>query len=162
LAKAMPGACRALGESADAPPDRPAAAVLYDFLAALVDALVRSAAAGGTVAAPVRPAPTKAPAFDSLPDPWLHALPAPEGVLRAPANELAQLAEQVGTWQRPAAVSAAAPFRLCFRLEEPPDGEAGDEVAPPDDGWSVRYLLQARDDPSLLVDVDDAWSPRGP
>jgi SNF2 family DNA or RNA helicase len=162
LAQAMPAACRALGDGADAAPDRPAAAVLSDFLAAVVDALVRSAAAGETAAAPVRRTRTRAPSFDSLHDQWLYALQAPEGVLRGPANELAQFAEQVRAWQRPAAVAAAAPFRLCFRLEEPPNGEGGDEVAPADDGWGVRYLLQARDDPSLLVGVDEAWSPRGP
>src|SRR5262249_41212170 len=28
--------------------------------------------------------------------------------------------------------------------------------------WSVRYLLQAQDDPSLLLPAEKAWSPRGP
>src|SRR5262249_23254623 len=70
LAQAMPGACRALGASADAPPDRPAAAVLSDFVADLVDALVRSAATGEPAAVPARRARTKAPAFDSLHDQW--------------------------------------------------------------------------------------------
>jgi SNF2 family DNA or RNA helicase len=162
LARAMPGACRALGGNADAPPERPAAALLSEFLAAVVNALVRSAAAEEPVAAPMRRGRKKPASFDSLHDQWLHALRAAQGELRGKAPELAGLAEQVRTWQRPVAVSAAAPFRLCFRLEEPPAGGDGAETVPAGDTWSVRYLLQARDDPSLLIGVDDAWAPRGP
>jgi SNF2 family DNA or RNA helicase len=161
LARAMPGVCRALGGTADAPPDRPAAAVLADFVGAVVDALARSAAAEPAIA-PVRRTRRKAPSFDSLHDQWLHALQAPEGELRGTASDLAQFAEQVRTWQRPVAVSAAAPFRLCFRLEEPAANGEGEEDIRVEDTWGVRYLLQARDDPSLLLDVDDAWAPRGP
>ena len=40
-----------------------------------------------------------------------------------------------------------APFRLCFRLEEPEDCR---------DNWRVEYWLQSRDDPSMLVVVSDA------
>jgi hypothetical protein len=29
------------------------------------------------------------------------------------------LAEQARTWRRPVEIAASAPFRLCFRLEEP-------------------------------------------
>jgi hypothetical protein len=160
LARAMPGVCRALGGTADAPPDRPASVVLADFLAAVVDALVRSAA-GAEPAAPVRRGRKKAAAFDSIHDQWLHALRAPGGELSGKPDELAGLAEQVRGWQRPVAVSAAAPFRLCFRLEEPAAGDDGAESLAADDTWNVRYLLQARDDPSLLLDVGDAWAPHG-
>src|SRR5262249_42073420 len=31
-----------------------------------------------------------------------------------------------------------------------------------DDTWTVRYLLQAQDDPSLLIPAANAWAPRGP
>jgi hypothetical protein len=162
LAQVMPGACRALGGTAEAPPDRAAAAVLTDFVALVVDALVRAAAAGESAPAPVRRGRKKA-AFDSLHDQWLHALRAPEGELHGTARELAGLGEQVRAWQRPLAVAAAAPFRLCFRLEEPPaNGEDGAASVPADGTWNVRYLLQARNDPSLLLDVAEAWTPHGP
>src|SRR5262249_3211517 len=78
--------------------------------------------------------------------------------------ELARLAEQVRDWRRPIALSTAAPFRLCFRLEEPP--EEGNGESPKGrrkarhPAWYVRYLLQAADDPSLLVPADDAWPAR--
>ena len=44
------------------------------------------------------------------------------------------------------AVTAGAPFRLCFRLEEP-TGESDGASRPTASGqWEVRYLLQAADD----------------
>src|SRR5205814_8873565 len=44
LALAMPPACRALSETAEAAPETPATSVLTAFVGAMVDALVRSAA----------------------------------------------------------------------------------------------------------------------
>jgi SNF2 family DNA or RNA helicase len=65
-------------------------------------------------------------------------------------------------------VSAAAPFRLCFRLEEPVAATDIEDIASsprrrvaPSQNWYVRYLLQAADDPSLLVPVADAWAAKG-
>src|SRR6185503_16042632 len=47
--------------------------------------------------------------------------------------------------------------RLCFRLEEPvvPDEEAPAETAA--QAWDLRYLLQARDDLSLMLPLETAW-----
>jgi SNF2 family DNA or RNA helicase len=162
LAGAMPAACRALSRSADAPPDRPAAAVLAAFLGEMVDALVRpTTSAAVTPAGRTRRGRQAAPAFDSIHDRWLHALQSPDGALGGKAADAAALAEQVRTWQRPLDVSAAAPFRLCFRLEEPPAPDGEGAVAAPDEPWQVRYLLQALDDPSLLVPAADAWKATG-
>jgi SNF2 family DNA or RNA helicase len=158
LAQAMPPAGRALTLTADAPPTQPAAALLTSFLDTVVDALVRAAGVEEEARRGLRLAPAgrrKAkPSFDSLHDQWLHALRAADGTLTGTGTELAQLAEQVRSWQRPVTVSTAAPFRLCFRLEEPPEER-------PEADWQVRYLLQAVDDPSLLIPVAEAWTPRG-
>jgi SNF2 family DNA or RNA helicase len=161
LAQAMPGAARALGRPADAAPDVAASTVLSAFLGLAVDELVRS-----SVAPPLprlhRPGPSpKAPAFDSVHDQWLHALRAPDPRLRGTELELSQLVEQVRAWRRPVALAAEAPFRLTFRLEEPPPNGEADTGVRVDDRWTVRYLLQAKDDPSLLVSADEAWSARG-
>jgi len=40
------------------------------------------------------------------------------------------------------------PYRLCFKLEEP-NNQA--------DNWTVRFLLQDRDDPSLIVLASEIW-----
>jgi SNF2 family DNA or RNA helicase len=192
LAKAMPAACRCVNGQA-APPDQAAATVLTDFIEGTVDELVRSALGpgtkNGTVSLPSRgqsplPRPGSrwkkaARSFDSLHDQWLHALRAPDGTLHGTKAELDSLADQIASWQRPITISIASPFRLCFRLEDPPakgngaaswDGPAtalpSNRVASSnrsaDGNWTVRYLLQAQDDPSLLLPVEKAWSPRGP
>jgi hypothetical protein len=153
LAQAMPAGCRALSQSPEVPPDRAASAVLTDFIALVVDALVRSSLDTTVTAGPRTRGRTKQPKFDSLHDQWLHSLRAADGKLHGPQAKLAEFAEQVRAWQRPLAVSAAAPYRLCFRLEEPRNGDSA--------AWNVRYLLQAQDDPSLLVPAAQAWSPRG-
>jgi SNF2 family DNA or RNA helicase len=159
LARAMPPACRALNWSAETPPDRPAAAVLEAFLETAVDALVR-AGQDRPVSLTVRRrrSPQPRPTFDSLHDQWLHALRSPDGGLTGRATELADLARQVAAWQRPVLGTAVAPFRLCFRLEEPPAENGEPAPARP---WHVRYLLQARDDPSLLLPAADSWQPAG-
>src|SRR5205823_7684771 len=131
--------------------------VLADFVGLVIDTLVRLA---NPAPVPVAHAGKKKQTdFDSLHDQWLHALRAPESELHASKSELTQLTEQVRSWQRPVSLAASAPFRLCFRLEEPPKQD--DQAISTEGVWTVRYLLQAQDDPSLLVDVASAWSPQG-
>ena len=104
-----------------------------DFLHALVDALMRDAGV-----APERPASRRTA---SIHDRWLAALTTPGGRIDAPKAELAQLRASVDAWLRPVLAQAQAPYRLAFRLEEPID----------DDGpWYVAYLMQGREDRSLL------------
>jgi SNF2 family DNA or RNA helicase len=172
LAQAMPGACRALSLETEAPPETPATRILSDFLAAACDTLVRSAASP-PLALPnaVTPRARKSKAashFDSLHDQWLFALRAPEGRMQGEARELADFSAQVQEWRRPLFLSLAAPFRLCFRLEEPlmevlDERMQGvsDPIAASDASWYVRYLLQSVEDPSLFVPVSDAWSKKG-
>ncbi len=157
LAQALPPVARSLSADASAPPDRPAAEVLAGFLGKMVDLLVRlPALTAGEPEPRRRGRPSKkAAGFDSLHDQWLHALHTPDGQMRGTAEELAQLAGQVHRWRRPVSLTAAAPYRLCFRLEEP----AEESKAPEREFWFVRYLLQAADDPSLLIPAPDAWSP---
>ena len=119
----------------------------------MVDALVRSAASPPTGRGPSR-------TLESVHDHWLHALVSREGTLGGAATAQRQLAEQVREWRRPISVSTATPFRLCFRLEEPED-EANGKAHAPKDPWYLRFLLQASDDPSLLVPVADAWAAKG-
>ncbi len=147
LARAMPDACRALHAKADAPPQTPALPLVTEFVAAIVDHLVRSAIPREPPA-PRRKAPVS---FDSPHEAWLDALRSPEGVIAGSLPGLKLFADQVRGWQRPLVVRAAAPFRLTFRLEEP-KAEAEN-----DGSWFVRYLLQAVHDPSLLVPAEEAF-----
>jgi SNF2 family DNA or RNA helicase len=72
-------------------------------------------------------------------------------VLGGPEADAAQLAEQVREWRAPITATVAAPFRLCFRLDEPAERDRTQK-------WHVRYLLQARDDPSLHLPAADVWA----
>src|SRR5262245_42616132 len=139
LAAAMPPAARALGP-ADAPPVASPGGLLTQFLAEAIDALVRPS---------VGPA---AAAGDSVHDQWVAALTGRDALLTGDASKWRDLAGHVADWSRPITESAAAPFRLCFRREQP-NGSGAD--------WQVRYLLQALDDPSLLIPTGRAWEPRG-
>lgn len=159
LAAIMPRACRSLTRDAAFPSSRPAAAVLEEFLGAMVDRLVRLAP---PLAAPApgpirhgRPA-RKAAGFNSLHDQWLNALQTPDGLMAGAPGDLAQLHQQIQRWRRPITLTTAAPFRLCFRLEEPAEEAPS---APGAESWFVRYLLQAAADPSLLIPVREAWNP---
>jgi hypothetical protein len=143
LAAAMPGACRALGGSADTPALSSALEAVDAAVATWLDHLARSAG----------PARAWNAGVESAHDAWLRALFARDGRIAGAPEELAALAASIREWRRPVALAGAAPFRLCLRLEEPsPTGRRP---------WSVRYLLQARRDPSLLIPAEKAWRGAG-
>src|SRR5262245_22222794 len=106
LTAAMPPAARALGSPGEAPARSPAD-VLTAILTDLVDRLVRSAA--GPVAT----------SGESLHDRWVAGLTGPEAPLPGPPAEWRDLAATLADWARPLTEAAAAPFRLCFRLQAP-------------------------------------------
>jgi SNF2 family DNA or RNA helicase len=128
-----------------------------------VDYLVRSSFTEERIAVGARrKRKKKAQTFDSVHDQWLHALRSVDGEMEADASELAGLAAQIRSWRRPVSVTTSVPFRLCFRLEEPQSGtDAACGVRAGQGVWKVCYMLQAGDDPSLLIPAGDAWNPRG-
>jgi len=154
LAQAMPPACRALSRSEETPPDRASQTVLTRVLGDLVDVIVRRGWNEGPLDTATAP---DAASFDSLHDQWLYALRAPDGRMEGDEEELAHLAGQLRAWRRRIEVTAGAPFRLVFRLEEPDVDE--DTVKKEPGPWHVRYLLQSTRDPSLQVEVAEAWDP---
>ncbi len=138
LAQAMPSVARAFSARSAAEPMTSQQTVLSAFLQATVDFMVRTAAASRLTSLPL----------ESVHDRWLHALRSADGGLLPDEPQVRKLAEQVREWRRPLEASASAPFRLCFRLLEPP--ENGDR-------WKIEYLLQSRKDLSLLVPAEQAW-----
>ena len=145
LARAMPHVCRAMADAEVAtPPDIAAASLLSEFVGLVVDHLAR---------VDRERARTGKSSFNSLHDQWLNALRTMNSELTGKESELAQFAAQSRDWRRPIEITTSSPFRLCFRLEEPEEAKASSS-----NGWQVRYLLQAADDPSLLIPVADAWN----
>ena len=150
LAGLMPASARALtGTGMTEPPAVPAQAVLREFIKAQVDHLARA----GT--GPENPAQ---PQFDSAHDAWLSALGQENPAVRSNPAQLQQLRRQAAEWQRPLAIAANSPYRLCLRLEEPPEPSPEDEApAIRQDDWYLRYLLQPHDDQSLLLPAEAVW-----
>jgi hypothetical protein len=147
LAQAAPRAALALADgpregATGGPAENVAVAA---FVEAMVDALVRQAA---------EPAPATETA--SAHEHWVAALRSPDDTLLGTDASLEALATHVRNWQRPVVGTAAAPFRLTVRLEEPPEEAAADP--PPDERpWHLRFLLQSNADPSLLIPAEQAW-----
>ena len=163
LAGLMPASARAItGEGRAEPPATPAQAVLREFIAAQVDHLARTARAGAepddpesSGAAPDDQAQLQ---FDSAHDAWLWALGQTNPAVLGNPAQLQQLRRQVAEWQRPLAAAASSPYRLCLRLEEPPEPSPEDETPViRQDDWYLRYLLQPHDDPSLLLPAEAVW-----
>lgn len=149
LSAAMPPVCRAVRLADDSAATPGPASLLASFLHAVTDACVRQWAA-----------PARKPTASSTVRPelrWRNALLRDEGVLADPGRDLPQLAKQVGEWLAQLQAEAGAAFRLCFRLEAPDAAVARRDAR----AWSLRYLLQAVDDLSLLVPAEQVWRARG-
>ena len=147
IERAMPAASVALTWSAKTS-GASAHDALADYLAAAIDGVARAA----------RPEPGKPAHVPAAVGAWLAGLGRPDAVVHLPDDAARTLRRQVGAWTDLNAESATEDaFRLCFRLDPPSGAEPKDAERP----WQLEYLLQATDDPSLLVPVGDVWKHRG-
>ncbi|MFH1085342.1 MAG: SNF2 helicase-associated domain-containing protein, partial [Chloroflexota bacterium] len=134
MAAAMPPLCRAVvDEPANAPPPLE---LLTDFLQSVADAFVRQEASA-------RRRPRHR---------WIKALIRQERKVVGTVAENRALFQAWQHWQEAATGGALGTFRVCFRLEEPTLDHAG---------WALRYLLQASDDPGVLVEAETVWADTG-
>lgn len=141
LLSRMPPACLA---AVPAPPGGPET-ILRAALERLVDGLVRTRLAEARV--------TLAEYG------WLAALSGEPEFEAAPA--LADtLAGRLDTWFAQAAEGAEV--RVCFRLSDPREHEPvmPADVPLPADAWRLEFLLQAVDEPSVLVPAAEVWRDR--
>ena len=165
LAHALPTAAHAvaLGGHAGAKRGRrrPRAAwapatLLRAFLDDVADALVRAAA----------PASARRKPRGKKPQPWelrlVHALAGADACFPITGFQERSLADELSAWVAPA-LGRTDVLRACFRLEMPagdaPAADAGDApAADADETFLLRFLLQAPDDPGLLVPATDVWA----
>lgn len=144
LLRSMPPAARAClppdlkGEPEPVPPPR----LLEDFLTSLVDAAVREWHGHAW----------RRLKGDDVGVSWLNALFDSNPSIEGPAFTLSTLAGAHKAWVRQLQVAGDAAFRVCLRLEVP---------ATPEERWPLEFLLQAKDDPSLLVPGNEVWKARG-
>jgi len=162
LARVMPPVCRAMGGVKQGPEDvlvaRSARALLKEFLQQIVDAAVR------IWAPPLLHVVTRRD--NATLRAWLQALFDRQGpiALSGSRQQLSDFYAALAEWQAHITAGVEEPFRVCFRLEPPamPDqaveGESGQAgLMTPTDGWTLRFFLQANDDPSLLVPTSLVW-----
>ncbi len=156
LVSRMPGACRCLSEEGtSSPPDSSPRAVAEQFIADAVDSFVSE-----SNTPPITGAGKQKRSFDSVHDAWLAALCSPDATIQwQDKTQLKELAQQIRQWRRPLRLSTHADYRLVFRLDEP-EKDARASSTGPEHNWRVIYLLQPKDDLSLLLPVADLWRPR--
>jgi SNF2 family DNA or RNA helicase len=87
---------------------------------------------------------------------WLEALRMPVPVVEGAAGELRDLRRRLEEWRRPLTRILNAPWRLCFRLEEPEGG--ADPFLGEGESWQLTYLLQDVHEPSLTLPLARAWA----
>ncbi|HWC84880.1 MAG TPA: DEAD/DEAH box helicase [Pseudonocardiaceae bacterium] len=150
-AAALPAPCRA-ARLAD-----PAEDVLRAAVHTMVDTIARERLAGQRLAPKLGKRPTPA---DATAHAWLTALTgAPE--FDADAVEFGRLAGRLADWQ--ASGSQTSPVRACFRLRSPEqfdDAALDDEAEAEEPVWRLEFLVQAVEEPSVLVSAEDIWSER--
>jgi SNF2 family DNA or RNA helicase len=145
IEQSMPAAATALTWDAEASRST-AREALSDYLAATIDGVVRHARLQPGDLSPL-PASVSA---------WIGALCREDATVHLQGDGASALRRQVGHWTDLTPADAADDaFRLCFRLVPPDQASAGERP------WRLEYLLQATDDPSLLVPVEDVWRHRG-
>ena len=151
-------------------------AVLHGFLAAAVDACARELLEGRLEGASAQPR-----AIAPMLEAWLLALVGEDPVVDGDPWEFARLAERIEEWWAAGrSYAAQRMFRTCFRLVAPAreeDSPASEKVGAdgaaavvPDaeqstalvelepDTWRVEFLLQHKEDPSVLVPAGDVWA----
>ena len=134
LEGAMPAVCRA------GSPEISPRSLLTGFLNTFCDLLAR---AWGKPAAPKFYRGEDAPACR-----WLEALFTPHPAIQLSSNQLQGLTLSHRAWMRNLHLAGDGSFRIAFRLEAP------DLQNQP---WLLHYLIQAKDDPSLLISADEVW-----
>jgi SNF2 family DNA or RNA helicase len=158
LAKAMPPLAQAVVDNPTNSP--PARGLINEFLSTMVDTMARELvqpeaqpiAEGeqreviGQRVTPYGPLP------DTIGGSWLSALTDLHTEARLRGREADQLYKEWQEWASQGLAAGNEAFRITFRLEPP---------SSTDKPWALSYLLQATDDPSLLVPVGAIWRERG-
>jgi SNF2 family DNA or RNA helicase len=134
LTASMPAACRA--ETSAITPKN----LLSSFLNTFCDALGR---AWSKSASPNFYRHDDAPA-----NRWLEALFSENPAIKLSPNQIQHLTSSHRAWMRNLHVSGDAAFRIAFRLESP---------VLQSQAWQLYYLIQAKDDPSLLIPAEEVW-----
>jgi SNF2 family DNA or RNA helicase len=147
LAQGMPPAAHAVPSSKNATTVWAPDALVRAYLDALVDALLRAARGSAGLDGPP---PEKSRTPRRWEDRFRAALTGSERQFEAQGFAERSVTSELERWSEPA-LGARDRLRACFRLELPESER---------DPFSLRFLLQSPDDPSLLVPASDVWHAR--
>jgi SNF2 family DNA or RNA helicase len=139
LEAAMPPICRA--EPTEEGEHLSPHVLLNSFLNTFCDSLARD---WGKASAPKFYRGEDEPAYR-----WLEALYSADPAIQLSPSQLQNLASSHKAWMRNLHVAGDAAFRVAFRLEAP---------ALQEQPWQLHYLIQAKDDPSLLIPAGEVWN----
>lgn len=114
---------------------------LYKFLNSAIDGLIRNFISSPKIKL----------RKSSISKAWLESLATGEPI-KINTSQLKTLSEGISSWIAQIQDKEKSTFRTCFRLESP---VAVDDSA--SNLWTLRYFLQASDDPSLLVPAEKVW-----
>ncbi|GMV25084.1 MAG: hypothetical protein AMXMBFR58_11150 [Phycisphaerae bacterium] len=152
LIRSMPASARAAVDEFS----HDAAAILDDFLTALVDEFCRSVFRREDLMDAVR---ERDPATDPQVA-WLRGLLDEGRGVEVTTTVRQDMTRRVRTWVAGLEDRGqSSAWRLCLRLNEPLESKLGlaDGAAEADAVWSVSFHLQAVERPSLIVDASDIW-----
>ncbi|MEZ4589866.1 MAG: DEAD/DEAH box helicase [Chloroflexota bacterium] len=145
LAAAMPAICRADAENPDE--TLPPRAILDSFLNYLVDTAVRQWATRKELFLPNGKEPAAA---------WLRALFGSDPTVQASAGQMRHFTSSFRAWERTLTIAGDQHYRVALRLEAPTQQQTK-KTKKGEAAWQLHYLLQARDDASLLLPASEVW-----
>ena len=143
LAEVMPAICRADAKNPDE--TVPSRALLDNFLNHMTDAAAREWGTKRELYLPTSNNPAER---------WLRALFGAKSTVDGSAAQLQHLYSSYRAWTRALTIAGDKYYRVAFRLEAPAQhAKSGN--------WQLHYLLQARDDASLIVPAAEVWRAQG-
>ncbi len=91
---------------------------------------------------------------------WRYALTAADASFESAGLVEQPLADEVARWARPvnAFATSGSAFMVAYQLERPGSSPETDGYP---DAWFLRYLLQAGDDPNIVLAAEDVWKGDG-
>ncbi len=151
LVEAMPPLCRAynitLLEEAISP-----GSLVENFIATLVDRAVRQWIDSNGRGAAQSPATQ-----------WIDHLLSDNPQLQLPPQPAYQLYQNWVSWiEQLHASGSDVNFRLAFKLDAPEPSEGIERNTPATTTWTLRYYLQARDNPELVIPAEQVWQEKSP
>ncbi len=155
LASAMPPICRAyeLKSPAEAPaPSR----ILEQFIGALINQAIRAWAPRDSIAAANNTITIPDDNHSSPARHWVDSLSGEQPLLQLPPQPAHQLYQQWLEWIEQLHSTADPYFHVAFALELPPREKTSGQTI-----WHLRYFLQDRDDPELLISAQKVWNENG-